>query len=127
MSCSRSRDICVNPLTWTTDTVLAGHEANLGSVTFGALGDIEPGVADAMCQNGQLIVSEVRSQLRLHALWRRQLPHIRLQFLHESASERAGARRYLFSQSGGASRKHPELIAERHQSLGLPRTSAALG
>ena len=54
-------DICVNPLTWTTDAVLAGHEANLGSVTFGALGNIEPGVADAMCQNGQLIVSEVRS------------------------------------------------------------------
>ena len=26
----------MNPLTWTTDTVLAGHEANLGSVTFGA-------------------------------------------------------------------------------------------
>ena len=54
-------DICVNPLTWTTNTVLAGHDANLGSVTFGALGDIEPGVADAKCQNSQLIVSEVRS------------------------------------------------------------------
>jgi hypothetical protein len=51
----------VNPLTWTTDAVLAGHEANLGSVTFGALGDIEPGVADARCQDSQLIVSEVRS------------------------------------------------------------------
>ena len=54
-------DICVNPLTWTTDAVLAGHEANLGGVTFGASGDIEPGVADARCQDSQLIVSEVRS------------------------------------------------------------------
>ena len=54
-------DICVNPLTWTTDSVLASHEANLGSVTFGASGDIEPGVADARCESSQLIVSEVRS------------------------------------------------------------------
>ena len=111
------RHLC-EPLTWTTDTVLAGHEANLGSVTFGALGDIEPGVADAMCQNGQLIVKKYVHPPRLCPLAKATTIHTTTVLPHESASERAGASRCLSDQSGG-DREHRELIAERDHSLGL--------
>ena len=54
-------DICVNPLTWQVDEKQAGFEENLGGVVFTAGGEIEPGVTDAQCSNGQLIISEVKS------------------------------------------------------------------
>ena len=54
-------DICVNPLTWQTAEDRATFEKNLGGVVFTAGGEIEPGVTDAKCSNGQLIISEVKS------------------------------------------------------------------
>ena len=55
-------DICVNPLTWAADEEPAEHEANLGGILAVKSGEIEPGVADAQCQDGKLIVSEIRSE-----------------------------------------------------------------
>jgi len=61
--------ICVNPLTWRADGAYADFSANLGAVTYGfSLDDeppseaIEPGIADAQCIDGALIVTEVRSE-----------------------------------------------------------------
>ncbi|HEY6640742.1 DUF3089 domain-containing protein [Povalibacter sp.] len=71
-----SHDICVNPLSWSTDGERADFALNLGGVTFSrqfgmtaeALQEgrafkpqIEPGIADAQCRDGQLWVSEIRS------------------------------------------------------------------
>ena len=61
--------ICVNPLSWRTDGARADFSANLGAVNYG-FGDeeepppvaLEPGIADAHCIDGALIVSEVRSE-----------------------------------------------------------------
>lgn len=55
-------DICVNPLTWQADENPANFADNLGGVVFMAGGEIEPGVTDAQCSNGQLIISEVKSE-----------------------------------------------------------------
>ena len=64
-----SDPICVNPLTWRADGVYADFSANLGAVNYG-FGDedeppsevFEPGIADAQCIDGALIVSDVRSE-----------------------------------------------------------------
>lgn len=56
---SKPDSICVNPLTWTDEA--AGFEANLGGVDFLRNGAVEPGVADARCDEGRLLLSEVRS------------------------------------------------------------------
>ena len=71
-----SRDICVNPLSWSTDGERADFAMNVGGVTFNrhfgtsveSLQEgsefnphIEPGVADAQCRDGQLRISEIRS------------------------------------------------------------------
>ncbi len=54
--------ICVNPLSWRADETRAGFETNFGGVSFGAGGMPEPGVADAQCRDGNLVVSEIRSE-----------------------------------------------------------------
>jgi len=54
-------NICVNPLTWSTDGAHAPHEANLGAVNFAGSDAHEPGAADAQCREGRLRVSEIRS------------------------------------------------------------------
>ena len=54
-------NICVNPLTWSTDGARAPHEANLGAVNFSGSDTHEPGAADAQCREGRLRVSEIRS------------------------------------------------------------------
>ena len=61
--------ICVNPLTWRTDGAYADFSANLGAVSYGFDEEdespseaIEPGVADAQCIDGELRVTEVRSE-----------------------------------------------------------------
>ena len=54
-------DICVNPLSWSTNEQPASYDANLGGVDFMAGGEIEPGVVDAQCKDSQLIVSDIRS------------------------------------------------------------------
>ncbi len=54
-------NICVNPLTWSTDGAHAPHEANLGAVNFDGSDAHEPGAADAQCREGRLRVSEIRS------------------------------------------------------------------
>lgn len=54
--------ICVNPLSWRTDTTHVGHDANLGAVSFRVENVPEQGVADAQCRDGNLVVSEIRSE-----------------------------------------------------------------
>ena len=75
-----SKSICVNPLTWKVDGASADASLNLGGVSYpgnfaGSLADLkdlppafvdarpilEPGVADAQCVNGMLLVREIRS------------------------------------------------------------------
>ncbi len=53
-----SDDICINPLTWSAAS--ATHEDNPGALVT-ATKTLEPGVADAACQDGQLLVTELRS------------------------------------------------------------------
>lgn len=73
-------NICVNPLTWKADGAPADASWNLGGVSYpgkfaGSLADlkglppefidakpvVEPGVADAQCVDGMLLVREIRS------------------------------------------------------------------
>ncbi len=54
-------DICVNPLTWRTDGVRADFADNLGGVAFGGEQTLISEVADAMCKDGRLVVSDIRS------------------------------------------------------------------
>jgi hypothetical protein len=54
-------NICVNPLTWRTDGLRAGHEVNLGGLISGITDATAPGVVDAQCRDGRLLVSEIRS------------------------------------------------------------------
>ncbi len=69
--------ICVNPLTWTADDAYGAHGLNLGGIGFpswqqtapekadphlAAVMALEPGVADARCQDFSLRVSELRSE-----------------------------------------------------------------
>lgn len=75
-----SKNICVNPLTWKTDGAHADASLNLGGVAYpgkfaGTLADlkqlpqeyidakpvVEPGVADAQCVDGMLLVKEINS------------------------------------------------------------------
>ncbi|MET0533414.1 MAG: DUF3089 domain-containing protein [Steroidobacter sp.] len=75
-----SKNICVNPLTWKADGEYADASLNLGGVSYpgsfaGSLADLkelprefidakpilEPGVADAQCVDGMLLVKEIRS------------------------------------------------------------------
>lgn len=75
-----SKNICVNPLTWKADGAHADASLNLGGVVYpgrfaGSLADlqelpqeyidakpvVEPGVADAQCVDGLLLVREIRS------------------------------------------------------------------
>lgn len=54
-----SDDVCVNPLTW--DDSAATHEDNPGTFVT-ATKTLEANVADAACQDGQLLVTELRSE-----------------------------------------------------------------
>lgn len=75
-----SNNICVNPLTWKPDGTAAQAALNLGGVSYpatfaGSLAElkelprafidakpiVEPGVADAQCVNGMLLVQQIRS------------------------------------------------------------------
>ncbi len=51
----------MNPLSWRDDGSRADFAENLGAVSFQIAEDIEPGVADAQCEDGRLLVTEVRS------------------------------------------------------------------
>ncbi|MDY6948465.1 MAG: DUF3089 domain-containing protein [Pseudomonadota bacterium] len=76
-----SKNICVNPLTWRTDGAPAAAALNLGGVSYpgsfaGSLAELqelpqdfidakpilEPGVADAQCVNGMLLVRQIHSR-----------------------------------------------------------------
>ena len=57
-----SNDICVNPLTWRANGERAGFDQNLGSISFADSAEPELGVVDAQCEDGRLLVSEVRSE-----------------------------------------------------------------
>lgn len=71
-----AHNICVNPLSWKADGERADFAANLGAVTFSQHFDtsgrapvpdasfkpvVERAVADAQCVNGNLVISELRS------------------------------------------------------------------
>lgn len=56
----QSDSICVNPLTWAKGQA-AGFDANTGGVDFVRGGAVEAGVADARCDDGRLLLTEVRS------------------------------------------------------------------
>jgi hypothetical protein len=75
-----SKNVCVNPLTWSTDGAPADASLNIGAVSYpgtfaGSLADLkdlpqefidakpvlETGVADAQCIDGMLLVKEIRS------------------------------------------------------------------
>jgi len=58
--------ICVNPLNWTDGDAVAPHDTNLGALLLGDFDKDEParllpGVADAQCIGGRLLVSEIRT------------------------------------------------------------------
>jgi len=64
--------LCTNPLSWRVDNTYVGHEKNLGGIGFPSQGkgkegeditqmQLEVGVADAQCIDGQLAVQELRS------------------------------------------------------------------
>jgi hypothetical protein len=64
--------LCVNPLTWSTNSTHAGHELNLGGIGYPGWGpedgeadvtamNVEAGIADAQCRNNNLVVSELRT------------------------------------------------------------------
>ena len=64
--------LCTNPLTWLRDDEYAGHELNIGAIGYPSYGaaedgeditlmEIEIGIADAQCFNGQLAVQDLRS------------------------------------------------------------------
>ena len=55
-------DICVNPLTWRADKSYANFSQNTGALTYADGDALQPGVADGECADGNLIVSEVRSE-----------------------------------------------------------------
>jgi hypothetical protein len=74
------KNVCVNPLTWSTDGAPADASLNIGAVSYpgtfaGSLADLkdlpqvfidakpvlETGVADAQCIDGMLLVKEIRS------------------------------------------------------------------
>jgi hypothetical protein len=76
-----SKSICVNPLTWRSDGAPADASLNIGGVSYagtfeGTLADVqgvpqdfvearpilEPGVADAQCVDGMLLVKEIHSK-----------------------------------------------------------------
>jgi hypothetical protein len=76
-----SKSICVNPLTWRADDAPAQASANIGGVAYagtfeGTLADVqgvpqdfldaqpilEPGVADAQCVGGMLLVRQIHSK-----------------------------------------------------------------
>jgi Protein of unknown function (DUF3089) len=68
-------DICVNPLSWRADGERADFALNEGGVSFGPIamnaapaemlaprvGRILPGIADAQCVDGRLLISAIRS------------------------------------------------------------------
>ncbi len=54
--------VCVNPLTWTADDAYAPHEGNLGAMSLEGNGAVHPQAADAQCQDGRLMVSEIRTE-----------------------------------------------------------------
>ncbi len=58
----RPGDICVNPLSWREDDQLVSASDNLGSVTFSSEGGIDKELADAVCSEGSLLVTEVTSE-----------------------------------------------------------------
>ena len=90
-----SKSICVNPLTWRTDGAAADASLNIGGVSYagtfeGTLADVkgvpqdfvdakpllEPGVADAQCVDGMLLVRRFTRSTTPRARWVRQLPHL---------------------------------------------------
>lgn len=59
-------NICVNPLNWLDDDSVAPHDANPGALALGGMEatstpELIPGVADAQCTGGRLLVSALKS------------------------------------------------------------------
>ncbi len=70
--------ICTNPLSWHVGAGRAGHELNLGGIGypdwFPTEGEdptsmvVEPGVVDAVCSEGRLVIDEIRSDAFPHRM-----------------------------------------------------------
>ena len=58
---AKSGSICVNPLSWLADNTQMPSNANAGGVSFSALGEVENGVANAVCGENGLVVTEINS------------------------------------------------------------------
>jgi len=54
--------VCVNPLTWTNDSIPAVFTDNLGGLSVVSK-TLIPGVADAQCKNGMLHITEIRTDV----------------------------------------------------------------
>jgi Protein of unknown function (DUF3089) len=54
--------ICVNPLSWKNDDEYVSASMNAGSIDIAVSEEAEVNVADAQCENGVLIVSEINSE-----------------------------------------------------------------
>lgn len=59
---ARSGVVCVNPLTWRADEVKGEAALNLGSLSPKTHKTV-PGIADATCRDGQLVVSRIASDI----------------------------------------------------------------
>jgi len=59
---AQSDSICVNPLSWLADNTQMQSSANAGGVSFSELGEVETGVANAVCGKNGLEVSEINSE-----------------------------------------------------------------
>ncbi len=110
-----SQNVCVNPLSWSTDGQRADFALNLGGVTFNrgfgthiaALQadpdfrpQIEPGVADAQCRDGLLWVSALRSENFASRPMGRDNYHIYdLSLFHMNVRRNAEARVRAFLES----------------------------
>ncbi len=65
--------LCTNPLSWSVDTAYAGHDLNTGAIGYPSYGaaaegedftlmEVETGIADAQCIDGQLAILDLRSK-----------------------------------------------------------------
>ena len=98
------QDLCVNPITWQIDGTHADFADNLGAVSMSAGGQIEAGATDAQCVDGQLVVTEVRSDNFVSGVSGNNYHLYDYSFFHMNIRANAEARvaAYLAAAPGGA-------------------------
>ena len=55
-------DICVNPISWTTDDQIMIAGENKGSISFANGNNLDQSIVGAQCKNGTLLVEETKSE-----------------------------------------------------------------